>query len=147
MSRLIVGLGSPHGDDRAGWGVIDELQRRGVSADIARLARHPADLWNWCDPSTDLVICDACQGTGPVGTTRRWQWPDEPMTERIRQGTHDLPLAEVLALGRLLQSCPPTVVLWTIEGAAFFPETDLSPMVRAAVDRVADELCRNPVHA
>ena len=41
---LIVGLGSHHGDDQAGWLVIDRLQERGYPTSRLVRLRKPADL-------------------------------------------------------------------------------------------------------
>ena len=52
---LIVGLGSHHGDDQAGWLVLDRLRERGYPA--TRLARlqHPADLLDVIDAEQCLM--------------------------------------------------------------------------------------------
>ena len=41
---LIVGLGSHHGDDQAGWLVLEQLQARGYPASHLFRLRKPADL-------------------------------------------------------------------------------------------------------
>ena len=74
MTPFVAGLGSHHGDDQAGWLVIDELFRRGYPAQRLARLRHPADLLDVMDGGESLVICDACTGNGEIGAIRRFRW-------------------------------------------------------------------------
>lgn len=138
---LIVGLGSPHGDDQAGWLVVEQLQARGVSAAQARKALHPADVWDWADAATHLILCDAEAGPFPPGTRRRREWPADELPAARPTSTHATALHEVLALGRTLGCCPARVEIWTIAGGSFEPATAPSLAVVAAADILAAELC------
>lgn len=62
-----------------------------------------------------LVICDGCVGLGAPGTWRRASWPTEDVSALRGSGSHDLSLADVLALARQLNCLPDDVVLWLIE--------------------------------
>lgn len=145
--RLILGLGSPHGDDVAGWLTIDALHRDGVPRSTARRVSDPTDLWNWVTKETDLLLIDACIGTGPVGTLRKHVWPHMLLPSNGPRNSHRFPLGEALTLGRTLQLCPETVIVWTIEGHWFEPETMPDPAVVAAAERLADSLVRSEYHA
>jgi hydrogenase maturation protease len=138
---LIIGLGSPHGDDQAGWRVIDRLHARGFPRDRARPARTPAEVWDWCQRADSLTICDACVDGRTTGRIQGWTWPDDrlPMTHG---GTHTLSLAEVLALGRELDTLPATVQIWTITGTMFTPNAAPSPAVFAAAETLAERFVR-----
>lgn len=76
---LIVGIGSAHGDDQAGWLVIRQLQElltaddgrgiRGTSNAVSefaelsvecRQAQSPVDLLDWIEGHETLHIVDAC---------------------------------------------------------------------------------------
>ena len=145
--RLILGLGSPHGDDVAGWLTIDVLRRRGVSPSTARRVSDPTDLWNWVTIETDLLLIDACTGTGPVGTLRKHVWPHMVLPNNGPRNSHRFPLGEALILGRTLELCPETVTVWTIEGQRFEPETIPDPAVVAAAETLAELLVRGEQHA
>lgn len=136
---LIIGLGSPHGDDQAGWCVIQALHARGVSPDCARTARTPADVWDWCQQTSPLTICDACLAATLSGEIRRFTWPTDrlPITPG---GTHTLSLAEVLSLGRELNTIPETVEIWTIAGSEFVPSSSPSAAVLKAAALLAEQL-------
>jgi hydrogenase maturation protease len=138
--RLILGVGSPHGDDRAGWLVIDELHQLGYPADRARHLQQPAALWDVAAGETRLVVCDAAAGCGPPGTTRCFLWPVEQVPRYRPGGTHDLSLAEVLEVLRLLFQPTVTVEVWVIEGAHWAAGSAPSTAVRAAARRLAEQL-------
>ena len=137
---LIVGLGSSHGDDQAGWLVIDFLVALGADEDSVRKAAHPADILSWSQADSRLTICDAGYPRGQPGRLGRWSWPKDQLEASRLCGTHDLPLADVLALGRQTGCCPSAVEIWTIEGASFDAMTAASPLVTEAARQVASEI-------
>jgi len=144
MSRpLVVGLGSHHGDDQAGWLVIDRLLDRGYPSDQLIRVRHPADLLDALDARQTLVVCDACVGSGSPGTIRRWQWPTEQIVYARPTGSHDLSLGDVLELGRSVQVCPDTAEVWTVEGSNWSPGASVSAKIEAAANDVAAAIWRN----
>jgi hydrogenase maturation protease len=62
-ATLIVGIGSPHGDDQIGWRIAEALMAEHRVGWIIRTARSPTDLLAWLDDKVErLVICDACDG-------------------------------------------------------------------------------------
>lgn len=138
--RLVLGLGSPHGDDQAGWLVVDALHRLQVSPDVARKLVDPTEVWVWADPGAELIVCDACQGTGPGGTVREWSWPQDVLPVPVQRTTHSYPLVEVLELGQALGLCPEQVLLWTIEGRVFAPDTLPDQAIVAAAEMVARQI-------
>lgn len=141
MTRpLIIGLGSSHGDDQAGWLVIDRLLAMGADEGSVRKAAHPADILNWADANRSLTICDAGYPGGQPGRIGRWSWPHDPLERSRLCGTHDLPLADVLALGSQTGCCPERVEIWTIEGAVFAAMTAVTPAVDAGARTVAEAL-------
>lgn len=146
-SPLIVGLGSPHGDDQAGWLVIDCLHALGVERHVAKKAAHPGDLWSWGESGRGLTVCDAGQIAGQPGRIGRWTWPEDRLEHARLGGTHDLPLADVLTLGRQTGCCPAVVEIWTIEGGQFAPLGPISPTVADSARRVAESLWRELSHA
>lgn len=142
---LIVGIGSPHGDDRAGWLVADRLAAvLGPNQAEIRRAASPMDLLDWLDDVGRLVICDACRGLQRAGQLRRWNWPASELPPVAWSGTHDLPLPAALALAQRLGRLPEQVVVWAIEGAGGSAADSLSVEVAAAipavVTRIAGEL-------
>ena len=126
--RLIVGIGSAHGEDQVGWLVAEEVRRLifQVPADPrvdVRIAKSPLVLLNWLNergnnPFDCLLICDACRGPEGSGSIRRWIWPSDELQHFRFSGTHDFGLAATLMLADQLGRLPPVVAIWglPIEG-------------------------------
>lgn len=144
---LLVGLGSPHGDDRIGWLVIERLRSMPLDGITLRQARSPLDLLDWLEGIERLVVCDAARGTGPPGRTRHWVWPVAELDAWQGSGSHDFSLPQVLELAEHLglvhtgsindseshANKPPRVELWTVEGHNDNPGECLSTEVEAAL--------------
>lgn len=166
---LIVGLGSHHGDDQAGWLVLKRLQELGYPGNRLVPLQHPADLLDVVDaeqalvPSTvvpplrrrdfpeirsaerpdygrALVICDACVGDGPPGTIRCFRWPTDKLVYQRPSGSHDLSLGDVMNLGKRLRCLPEVVQIWTVEADSWTGGSEPSLEVLSAADRVAEAI-------
>ena len=166
---LVVGLGSHHGDDQAGWLVLKRLQERGYPG--ARLAylKHPADLLDVVDAELALksatvvpplrrrdfpeirsaerpdyiralVICDACVGGGSPGTIHCLRWPTDKIIYQRPSGSHDLSLCDVMELGRQLRCFPEAAEIWTLAGTSWSAGSEPSAAVQSAAVRVADAI-------
>lgn len=70
---LVAGLGSPYGDDQAGWLVVEKLalQCREDPDIMVRRASIPLDLLDWMEGVDVLPICDACEATESQVTLHR----------------------------------------------------------------------------
>lgn len=144
---LVVGLGSHHGDDQAGWLVLERLrERRYPSSKLMRLL-HPADLLDVTEAMQPLVICDACVAGASAGTIHRLQWPSDELCYQRASGSHDLPLGPVMELGRRLDCIPESVEIWALEIDAWSTGMNPSDVVRSAAFRVADLIWESRCHA
>ena len=160
-SHLLVGIGSPFGDDRLGWLVVGEIERRGGSDAHTRCARAPADLLDWLEGVDRLVVCDACHGGGPAGSWRRFDWPTTLLDDVAFCGTHDMSLAATLALAEQLGLLPKETTIWGLTVERNSPvvasigdnrgdpaiESDLSPPVRSALASFVAVIERDLSHA
>lgn len=138
---LIVGIGSSHGDDQAGWQVAQRLANDIRDDQVAvRQAASPDRLLDWLDGVEHLVVCDACRGSGAVGEVKRWRWP-LPENERTPwSSTHGLTLPAVLQLIEQLGRLPPHVVIWTVEAGASGAMDTMSPEVEAALPKLVSAI-------
>lgn len=115
-----VGVGSPHGDDRAGWWLAQRLNDVGrpeigpPAVSIASVA-SPIDLLESLERVERLDVCDAFVGNGPPGRLYRWQWPESEIQHTRFVGSHDISLAATLALAQNLGMLPDEVVVWGID--------------------------------
>ena len=115
LPTLFVGVGSPHGDDSAGWLVADALQAQSLPGLRVRKVAVPIDLLDEIDGCERLLTCDACHGIGEIGSMHLWKWPDLPAEWQPHSGSHDLGLRQVLELAERLQRLPGHVEIWGIE--------------------------------
>ena len=153
-TRLLVGLGSYHGDDQVGWKLVEELGKQ--SGTSMRQAAIPADLLDWLSSIDELYICDACQGTGEPGNLHRWEYQSNhqalddflPGVETLRSvNTHQLSLAATLSLARSLQMLPRRIVVWGIEGKRFEPGQPISAELADLLPGLISQLARELDHA
>ena len=151
----VVGVGSPHGNDRAGWLVAERLAAEpgwdATDGVEVTSAGDPLRLVSLIDGCSRLIVVDACRSDRPAGTVVRTTWAE------VRRGlagapgadagpsSHGLGIVEALglaeALGRLPD--PSAVALVGIEAGddlesdassvIFAPVSEPSTAVRSAV--------------
>lgn len=138
---LCVGVGSPHGDDQVGWRMAEGIAARTLGGVVVRQALSPADLLHWIDDCDRLVICDACRGAGPIGSTHRWNWPCAAIEALPSPDSHAFGLAAVLKLAAGLGRLPAEVIVWAIEAAPPQPLDALSDRVAAALPDCIRRIC------
>lgn len=139
---LVIGVGSPHGDDRAGWLVIDCLKT--LSYPPARLLSvdHPARLLDLCGEETSLIICDACSDDRKGGTADHFIWEDKTIAYQRPFTAHDLGASEAIQLLRRLSSPCPLIEVWTITGTCWEDNATTGTDVQQAAKRVASAIAR-----
>ncbi|MCA9017381.1 MAG: hydrogenase maturation protease, partial [Planctomycetaceae bacterium] len=137
------GIGSPHGDDRVGWEIANAIQSRinGEAASV-RLLRTPDELLDWMEDTQELVICDACQGAGEIGSVHQWEWPCAVLESISWSGTHNLSLLAVLALAHQLGRLPASVRIWGVEVQQVQPDQSMSNTVITGAKNAADSICK-----
>ena len=144
MSTLVIGVGSPFGDDRAGWEVVTALEAlRSAAAPWPGVEtwicdRPGASLVHLLAGVDHLVIVDAARAPGWPSGTIRWLDPRE-IDAGHATSSHGFGLAETLALADALGDTPSRVEVLAIAAAQFDGEV-LSDAVRAAVPGAAREI-------
>lgn len=161
MSRLtktlVVGIGSAHGDDQAGWLVAEQLAvTQGLPLEIdVRKASVPLDVLNWLDDVETLHVCDACYSEArgvPMYLFRLSENRLIPVPMESGQhslsfeslhhgGSHDFGLPEVLRLAAATGQLPPHVFVWAICGSAFLPDDTMTEQTLVAVTETVRRLC------
>ena len=144
MRRLcILGIGSPSGDDQAGWMVVDALLARGVQTGgeivIDKLDRPGATLITLIEQADWAILIDAMQGNGQPGTIRRFDQQDWP-AYRGGLSSHGFGVLDALMLGGELGCLPPRVDLYGIEIGNAAPDRESGTGILAAVQLLADSL-------
>ncbi|MCY2977802.1 MAG: hypothetical protein NTU79_03950 [Planctomycetota bacterium] len=132
LPTLVVGIGSPHGDDQAGWEVIKQLSDRFTGEFTFRKASVPHDILDWLHSELNLHIVDASLDSEP-GVRRHaiHQQPDQTLQINQLQpwsadfaemtfpdvrssSSHQLDLLSVLKLASTLGKLPNQFTLWTV---------------------------------
>jgi hydrogenase maturation protease len=110
---MVAGIGSPHGQDLAGWLVIDSLEKdlQGYPSSIMLCVKlqTPMDLLDrvplgsdtGCNEEPIWILIDACVGIDP-GAVHRWTWPEIPNEPATRSSTHALGLIDTIRLAESL---------------------------------------------
>lgn len=165
----VIGLGSDHGDDQAGWLVIDRLRERNYPGEKLVRISHPARLldsldWDGESSGEAVIICDACLGNGNPGSISQLRWTrdglfpvhsiadgsgststyPEPVCQPVfrRSAAHDFSVFELMELGITLGWSPASVVIWTLEGTAWNPGTPPAPAIQSGACQIADHICK-----
>ena len=153
---LVVGIGSPHGDDAIGWLMTQGLEQQTFatrSVDfhgraVFRPLRTPLDLVDLLDRMKGddrparLVVIDAVVSPMPLGHLHAWVWPQIGWEMRRASGSHDIPLADALVIAERLGRLPPRVEILGINvGAApTTPQFGLSHGLRSLLPTIATKV-------
>lgn len=156
-SAQLIGVGSPIGDDCAGWAIARQVQARSIHRLRVDLATSPIRVLDLIVPTDVLIICDAWLAEGEeIGTLRNWLWPDIDFESVAFSNSHDLSLGAALQLGQQLDLLPPRVTIWGIGIAAPFsgdhnrsdrsrvfqpqPSPRIAVQINTMVDQILKEL-------
>jgi hydrogenase maturation protease len=113
---LIVGVGSPHGDDAVGWLAVERLTAA-VTLGLRTIAlRQPVALTYHLEGCRRLWIVDGCLGPCP-GRLHRLVWPDARIELCTSHSSHGLGVDAALQLAAALGRLPEQVVIFAIESA------------------------------
>jgi hydrogenase maturation protease len=148
---ILVGLGSPFGDDRVGW-VVARAVEDGVlgGADAHQVQviclGHPGPaLLDAIAGQDEAILVDAVVTAGPPpGTVHRLTGKDL-MAAPEPASSHGLGLGHALQLGRALAILPPRLSVYLVSidpDQTRHPDADLTPPVAAAVLPLAREILR-----
>jgi hydrogenase maturation protease len=153
MSRLrVLGIGSPSGDDQAGWLVVDALLAAGVQGidgvAVAKLDRPGANLIPLLQEAPWVILIDAMQSGEAAGTVRRFDQQDWP-AYCGGLSSHGLGVPAALALARELGSLPARLDLYGIEMGSVVPGEEPGERIIGAAQAlarlIADEILEPPV--
>jgi hydrogenase maturation protease len=140
---LIVGLGSPHGDDQVGWVVVDRLRPRLPAGITADKVKGGLELLESLGGHDTAVLIDAVAPKGRPGTIRSFAWPTPELAHCARSSTHGLGLVQALQLAETLGRLPQRVNIYTIEAEDTSPGAPLSGNVARRLDAVVEAILRD----
>ena len=129
----VVGVGSPHGDDRVGWRLVEDLAESAGPGVEAVAVAQPLGLLDHLDGCSALIVVDACRAGRAPGSVVVLTWPEDRPEFEGSGSTHGLDLAMALEMADVLGRLPPSVLLFAVEAGACGPVADLSPDLEASL--------------
>jgi hydrogenase maturation protease len=140
QSHLFIGLGSAHGDDQAGWAVIDHL--RSVCSETVRAikVRNGSEILEAINSVESLVLIDSSAPNGAPGTLRWFSWPSLELEAQAPRNSHSIGMVEALRLAEVLGRIPRSVCIYTVEAESTELGHPMSRSVAEAAARLSSEL-------
>lgn len=141
----IIGVGSPFGDDRAGWSAAEQLARSARVSNSAglievRILDRPGSmLLAEFGDSNGVILIDALFTGALPGTILRLE-ADAVGSARPLHSSHGLGVAQAVGLARSLGCLPARFVVFGIEADRQYAGTELSPAVRAALPQLIEQI-------
>jgi hydrogenase maturation protease len=137
----ILGIGSPSGDDQAGWLVVDALLASGMCAAgegilIQKLDRPGAGLIPLMDGASRVILIDAMQSNDPIGRIQRFDADDWPAYSK-GLSSHGFGVLDAVALAQALGKLPPRMDLYGIGIGEAIPCDTPCIEVQAAAQQLA----------
>jgi hydrogenase maturation protease len=152
---LIVGVGSAHGDDQAGWLVADELTQQipdGCCISV-RKASVPLDFLDWLENVNVLHLIDAYDVAGCPENLRKFRWfngqmiyqsdnaPEESvLNQQSVRSSHGFSVPDVLKLAEKTCQLPETIFVWAIPGSDFQAGAQMSEQCQNNICKAAAEI-------
>jgi hydrogenase maturation protease len=148
----VIGIGSPFGDDQAGWRIAESLAE---SVRVAAYGKHV--LVTACrSPSSELlellsntdvaILVDAVLGGGAPGTVYRIASRHIPPFVTEILSSHGIGLQAMIELVDALESSPRVMIVYGIEAGPIGADSAMSEGVYRAVVRVVEEIKRDMAH-
>ncbi|MBL7478420.1 hydrogenase maturation protease [Legionella bononiensis] len=141
MKRIkVLGIGSPFGDDQAGCKVAERLKqndliRRNCSTVLIEAHDRPGvRLLELMSQANRVFLIDAIQSGNQPGTVHRLI-NEEIFELNPMLSTHDMGVAQALALGRSLDELPEQIILYGIEIGPLEYHSELSKSVEKAINQ------------
>jgi len=136
-SVWLVGLGSDHGDDRAGWDVIAHLRNSVPDCVRVEAISDPFALATIPPGCELLIVVDGSRGLGLPGSLHQFEWPHPRLIVADGVSSHGLGVVDALQLAEALGRLPRRTIILAIEGEAGQPCEGLSPAVQAVIPDAA----------
>ncbi|HWE37358.1 MAG TPA: hydrogenase maturation protease [Isosphaeraceae bacterium] len=133
---LVVGLGSPHGDDQVGWAVVERLRPLLPPFATARAVGGGLDLLACLEGQDAAIVVDAAAPSGRPGRVHVLDWPCPDLVALRPLSTHGPGLVEALRLAEVLGRLPRRVRIYAVEVVSVRPGADLGPIATGGVDAV-----------
>ncbi|ARB93718.1 hydrogenase maturation protease [Legionella longbeachae] len=142
----VLGIGSPFGDDQAGWEVAEALKRQlaactAISAHvhIERIDHPGIRLVELLRTSDTVFLIDAVRSNSTLGTIH--QFTNEDIVDSAPKfSTHNIGVLQALQIASALNELPNHLLFYGIEINTITLDTILSEEVKSAIARLTIQL-------
>lgn len=147
----VLGIGSPFGDDRVGWEVIQKMQGSEklkpfmpVLLQMESLDRPGINLLHAMQEAEKVYIIDAVKTQSEPGMIHRFQGHEIENFYASNVSSHGIGVVEALSLGRVLNSLPACMIVYGIEmGDMRAMSGEVKKSITALSDILIEELGRS----
>ncbi|WP_459867259.1 hydrogenase maturation protease [Endothiovibrio diazotrophicus] len=142
VTALVLGVGSPFGDDRLGWVLVERLRASGFPARVPEVRFETADrpgalLLAALEGVEEAILVDAVEGGLAPGEIVRLEGTAVEGRAESLFSSHGLGVGPALQLGRALGQLPPRLILYGIQLSTVpFAETVDAPLSVAVADAI-----------
>lgn len=148
MSRIkVLGVGSPFGNDRIGWEVIQQIQKNKklktfipTLIQIESCDRPGIHLLNRFEDVERVYLIDAIKMNAEPGNIYRFQDDEINIISHNTISSHNLGIAEALSLGRVLDLLPSSIIFYGIVIGDIDYSIETSKIIKKAVLKLTDKL-------
>ncbi|NND13232.1 MAG: hydrogenase maturation protease [Acidimicrobiia bacterium] len=138
---LVIGIGNEfRSDDAAGIEAARRIQERVPG--IRVWWGEPMDLLELLGSDAETIVIDAVVGGGEPGTIHRIDVDNNPFPAYLRASSHNLDIADVIELARVLGRLPGGLRVYGIEAGTVAAGTEMTRAVSEAIETVVAEVCR-----
>ncbi|KTD35042.1 hydrogenase expression/formation protein [Legionella nautarum] len=149
IELLVIGLGSPFGDDRIGWDVVQLLQqRRALTAytenqlQFACYDRPGLNLLELIQNAKSVFLIDAVRTGAEIGTLVCLK-EDEINVINTIGTTHHFGVAEAIQMGKVLNLLPQNLILYGIEIDELNFQFEVSKLLKKALQALIEQIEKN----
>jgi hydrogenase maturation protease len=146
IRRVVIGIGSAHGQDAIGWRIVECLGRLGIDDVACEFARTPSEILDRCEGIDSLHLVDACIGP-ESGRLHQLQWPDERIVSLRWTSTHGIDVPGALQLATELGMLPASVTIWVMECEGNLIEGAWSSAWTQRIETAANRIARTKARA
>lgn len=138
----IIGIGSPFGEDQAGWKVIEILQRTSSlpsKIEITSYDRPGLRLLSYIQNLECVYLIDAVKSGACAGTIHRFE--NEAINEcNTLLSTHDFGVIQTLKMGLALNMLPKKIILYGIEINTSQNDGRISKVTQKSIQLVSEKI-------
>ena len=140
---LLVGVGNEYrSDDGVGLVVAREIHKKLIpSVTVKEESGEGAALMEAWQGFQNVIIVDAVSSGAKSGTIFKIEANKKIVPAKFfHYSTHAFSLAEAIELARTMNTLPPKLLVYGIEGVNFTAGVDISPPVKEAANHVIEQI-------